>query len=509
MNVIHPVMLQVWRETCLHQNLQESTDNLLRLLEDHAALSGLAILEFVTADTLRVAALTGSGIQPPDERTLRAQGSSRWARLGDICDWRDLDRARLSTLKTLATDSASALFCPLRSHGEPLGVAVLAIAAGISLGAAERRLAAALMDPLSTALVNHRRLQELERLRAAAEAGQVTLARKLGSRASGAAIVGADGDLREVMERAQLVSATDLSVLLLGETGSGKEVIARAIHDGSPRAKAPFIRVNCGAIPADLIDSELFGHERGSFTGAVARRQGWFERADGGTLFLDEIGELPLAAQVRLLRVLQEGTLQRVGGTDSITVDVRIIAATHRDLAAMVATGAFREDLWYRIAGFPIHIPPLRQRPNDLAALAEHMARRAADKLGLPLILPTAQDLQLLASYSWPGNVRELGVVMDRAAILGQGRRLEIRGALGAVHSIAPDRPATTTPRSAPGSDFPTLEEVQRRHIEAALERTRGRVAGPAGAAVLLGLNSETLRSRMRKLGIDAKRFRS
>jgi transcriptional regulator with GAF, ATPase, and Fis domain len=306
------------------------------------------------------------------------------------------------------------------------------------------------------------------------------------------------------------VSHSDAPVLILGETGSGKEVIARAIHTRSARATGPFIRVNCGAIPPDLIDSELFGHEKGSFTGATGTRRGWFERADEGTLFLDEIGELPLAAQVRLLRVLQEGIFERVGGERSIKVDVRIVAATHRDLAAMVQHSKFREDLWYRIAVFPIVLPPLREHPEDLAALAEHLARRAAMRFGLPLQLPTPQDIVLLTNYDWPGNVRELASVIERAAILGAGKRLEVATALGVMPGMRTTPPpydaAAAAPRTA---KLISLDAAMKQHIEMALAITHGRIEGPHGAARLLRINPHTLRGRMRKLGIVWNRFRA
>jgi hydrogenase-4 transcriptional activator len=318
-------------------------------------------------------------------------------------------------------------------------------------------------------------------------------------------IVGADAGLAAVLERVGLVAGLDVPVLLLGETGSGKEVVARAIHTRSQRAAGPFLRVNCGAIPPGLIDSELFGHERGSFTGALGERRGWFERADQGTLFLDEIGELPLEAQVRLLRVLQDHTLERVGGHRSVSVDVRIVAATHRDLRALIADGRFREDLWYRIAVFPIELPPLRDHIEDVPALANHFALRAATRFGTPPRIPSPQDLELLAAYSWPGNVRELIAVIERAVILGNGAKLEVAKALGA----APSAPAEARPApTVVDESFATLDQAVARHIEAALARTRGRIEGHGGAAELLGINPHTLRARMRKLGLDWRRFR-
>ncbi len=260
------------------------------------------------------------------------------------------------------------------------------------------------------------------------------------------------------------------------------------------------------------MDSELFGHERGSFTGAAAARKGWFERADGGTLFLDEIGELPLAAQVRLLRILQDGSFERVGGQRPLHADVRIVAATHRDLREMVSAGSFREDLWYRIAVFPIELPPLRERPEDIPALASHFALRAATRFGTPPRLPSRDDLERLLAYAWPGNVRELGSVIERAVILGEGDRLDVATALGVPTARRDSRAivesATSPSTLADPPDFPTLDRAMREHIERALERTRGRVEGPRGAAKLLAINPHTLRARMRKLAIDWERFR-
>ncbi len=321
-------------------------------------------------------------------------------------------------------------------------------------------------------------------------------------------IVGLGTGLRGVVERVEQVASTAAPVLLEGETGSGKELVARLIHARSDRAGGPMIRVNCGAIAPELVDSELFGHERGSFTGATATRLGWFERANGGTLFLDEVAELPLAAQVRLLRVLQDGTLQRVGGAKHFSVDVRVVTATHRDLRAMCASGSFREDLWYRISVFSVRIPPLRDRMQDVPALATHFAERAGVRLtGVPL-RPTPAEIEALLAYRWPGNVRELAAVIERAAILGGGRRLEVAAALGdGVRALADEAVA---PIGSPAAErpFPTLDEAVRAHIEQALVLAGGRVEGRAGAAAILGLNPHTLRGKMRKLKLDWARFR-
>ena len=321
-------------------------------------------------------------------------------------------------------------------------------------------------------------------------------------------LIGGSTGLAVVMARAQMVSRSSAPVLLFGETGTGKEIIARAIHEHSPFRHGPFRRVNCGAISPELIDSELFGHEQGAFTGAVSRRKGWFEQAHGGTLFLDEVGELALAAQVRLLRVVQDGEVVRVGGDRPVHVRVRIVAATHRDLPALVETQTFREDLYYRLSVFPIVIPPLRDRPGDIRAFAEYFAERAANRFGLRAVPVSDEDVRVLATYRWPGNVREMAAVMDRAVLIGQGRALDVAAALGqgSAAAAAPAPAAVGDVTRAPAIE--PLDVVMRRHIEAALRETHGRVEGRHGAARLLRINPHTLRARMRKLAIDWRAFR-
>jgi transcriptional regulator with GAF, ATPase, and Fis domain len=402
--------------------------------------------------------------------------------------------------------SGDALAVPL-THDEPAALLVVARPPR-RFDSGHEALVRSLAEPFAAAWAIDRRLRELDSLRRSAEEDKRSLLTKLGRDDTAETIVGAETGLRRVMEQVRLVAGSDVPVLILGETGSGTEVIARAIHLRSRCADGPCLRVNCGAIPPDLIDSELFGHEKGSFTGAAALRAGWFERADGGTLFLDECGELPLAAQVRLLRILQDGTFQRVGGEKQIHVKVRVVAATHRDLRAMVSEGRFREDLWYRLAVFPVYLPALRERPEDIPALATHFAIRAARRLGTTPLTPSPEDVRLLQGYPWPGNVRELGAVMERAAILGDGKYLEVAQALG---SPTPTPRLLASPVGAASGDapFPTLAVATARHIEAALGRCRGRVEGPDGAAALLSINPHTLRARMRKLGVDWARFRS
>ncbi len=299
--------------------------------------------------------------------------------------------------------------------------------------------------------------------------------------------------MRAAQSRASLVARHTTTVLLTGESGSGKEVLAREILRQSSRAHRPMLVVNCGAIPEALVESELFGHERGAFTGAERSHAGVFERADRGTLFLDEIGELPVSAQVKLLRVLQERQIRRVGGQDQIDVDVRVIAATHRSLPAMVESGAFREDLYYRLAVFAIEVPPLRERRGDLTPLITALIRDLATKLGMAAPLIPRATLARLEAHDWPGNVRELMNVLESALILGGGRTLELTDEI---------------PRRARGPrDAAPFETAVRAAIEAALRSTRGKLYGADGAAARLGLKPGTLQSKMRKLGIERRDF--
>ena len=304
-------------------------------------------------------------------------------------------------------------------------------------------------------------------------------------------IHGRSAAMQEVFRAIELVADTNSSVLILGETGTGKELIARAIHRASRRKAAVMVKMNCAALPATLIESELFGHERGAFTGAVQQRKGRFELASRGTIFLDEVGELPLEAQVKLLRVLQEHEFERVGGTQTVRVDARVIAATNRDLASDVQRGTFRSDLYFRLNIFPIRLPALRDRRDDIPILARHFLREFAARLGRQVDRFDARALDRLVNYDWPGNVRELANILERAVILCQGRVLQAEHLGLPAHS-----------RSL-ADDMVTLEEAERRHIRKALEQTGGVLAGPKGAAALLGLNRSTLWSRMKKLGIN------
>ncbi|MEM8929656.1 MAG: sigma 54-interacting transcriptional regulator [Acidobacteriota bacterium] len=386
--------------------------------------------------------------------------------------------------------------------GERVLGAVVLIADGLDRFTAEHEaLFAELRLPFAIALANALRHREVLELKERLADDKRFLQHEI-LRMNGEEIVGEEFGLARAVQMARQVAAHDSPVLLLGETGVGKDVLAQHIHAVSPRRDGPMIKVNCGAIPDSLVDSELFGHEKGAFTGALSQRRGRFERAHGGTIFLDEVGELPPPAQVRLLRVLQQKEIERVGGNATIPLDIRIIAATHRDLDAMVEEGSFRRDLWFRLAVFPITIPPLRDRPGDIPALVAHFLRTKSIELKLRSTpKPTPEVLHELMAYEWPGNVRELQNVIERALVLcGEDDRLR------------PDVVVLGPRSGGAGSDVPsslTLDDVVRSHIERVLALTDGKVHGPDGAAALLRLNPSTLRHRMDKLGIVYGRAKS
>ncbi len=312
-------------------------------------------------------------------------------------------------------------------------------------------------------------------------------------------IVGSSKPLDRVLEHVTRVAPTDATVLITGQSGTGKELIARAIHGRSHRSRRPFVPVNCAAIPPGLIASELFGHEKGAFTGATQRHVGRFEGANGGTIFLDEVGDIPAEAQVALLRVLQEREFERVGGTRSIPIDVRVIAATNRDLRATVDAGTFRLDLFYRLHVFPIQIPSLRERPEDILLLAQYFIQRYAMKTGKKVKAIERKTLAWLQAYDWPGNIRELQNVVERAVILCDGETLSIDESW-----LQPETRRTSGPRAALASIVLNLEKEA---IEAALEESRGRISGPSGAAERLGMPRTTLESKIKSLGINKHQF--
>ena len=318
--------------------------------------------------------------------------------------------------------------------------------------------------------------------------------------------------MKQVLAQVDKVSSTSATVLILGESGTGKELLARAVHEHSARRDRSLVKVNCAALPSNLIESELFGHEKGAFTGAVAKKIGRFELADGGTLFLDEIGDLSLDLQAKLLRVLQEGEFERVGNPKTIKVDVRIIAATHRDLQSMAQVGDFREDLFYRLNVFPIHVPALRERPEDVPLLVSHFVKKHGPRLGKHIENVPVAVQETLANYNWPGNVRELENVIERAIILSQGNTLELgdtfarkqRPAAPAQGTAIPAAPGSSITPPSPGNG--TLKDMERTLIVQALEATAWRVEGDNGAARRLDMSPSTLRDRMKKYGLKRPR---
>jgi transcriptional regulator with GAF, ATPase, and Fis domain len=558
MEQFQKVLLNVWQEACRHIEIGESTANIAAILARHIPVEQVLVRRI---DSVRSGLETSAaGCEESGRHHLEARTNCSPAELQSLLEWsrrgkvsqRCGGEAAVGDFALLASNQhdGDVMIGPLGNPAGHCGVLVLLASEGRTFAPEHLELAQLLLEPISVAFDNDLRLREMAALREAAEADKRSLLTRLGRKTLGDTIVGVESGLHAVMDRVELVARSDAPVLIFGETGTGKELIARAIHNRSSRHNGPFDRVNCGAIPPELIDSQLFGHERGAFTGAVEARRGWFERADGGTLFLDEIGELPPAAQVRMLRILQDGWMERVGSEKSINVDVRIVAATHADLASMVAEGDFREDLWYRVAVFPIVLPPLRERREDIPRLAAHFAERAATRFGLAPVAPKPEDLALLTSYSWPGNVRELAAVIDRAAILGDGKRLDVATALGVIDNSVHKAAAgghtarlgggsrhlvgnsgrwgggsTATPTedtkedasehraagpiasSAPAPVEP-LDAAVRRHIESALAAAVGRIEGRQGAAAMLKINPHTLRAKMRKLGIDWARFR-
>ncbi len=402
-----------------------------------------------------------------------------------------------SMLESLSLPPCAAMSLPLIIEGQVFGTLALLAEGKDRYTEEHARLYGLLKEPFLLAMSNTLKHREILHLKDLLADDNRYLHGEL-RRISGDEIIGTNFGLRATMQKVRQVAALDSPVLLTGETGVGKDVIANAIHYSSPRSDGPFISVNCGAIPDTLIDSELFGHDKGAFTGALTQKRGRFERADGGTIFLDEIGELPLAVQSRLLRVLQNREIERVGGSSTITLDIRIIAATNRNLFEMVANREFREDLWYRLNVFPIDIPPLRERPADIPELLHHFLRLKAKELKLPAvpsIAPGAMDM--LGAYSWPGNVRELQNLVERELILFPEGPLTFEQI---QHESAPAA-AGESSVDEDTADL-TLDAVTARHIRRVLEMTGGKIHGPGGAADLLGLNASTLRNRMNRLGI-------
>jgi transcriptional regulator with GAF, ATPase, and Fis domain len=403
-------------------------------------------------------------------------------------------------VRTLGHPPSSILGIMLAVGGQFAGAVILAAEGIDRFNKHHAQLFGTLREPFFVAMSNTLKHREVLKLKDMLADDNRYLHREL-QRMVGDEIVGANFGLKQVMNRVEQVAPMDSPVLILGETGTGKDMIANAIHNSSPRGGGPFVSINCGAIPESLIDSELFGHEKGAFTGALSQKRGRFERADKGTIFLDEIGELPPPAQVRLLRVLQSKEIERVGGVKTISLDIRIIAATNRNLEEMVKNRKFREDLWFRLNVFPILVPPLRHRSSDIPALVRHFIERKAKELKVGTI-PILEDgaIDTLMAYDWPGNVRELENVIERAMILQSGNPLRFDD-LGLFSMEQENKKAIT-----PEDETLELDTLIKRHIKRVLQLSGGKIHGPGGAGELLGVNPDTLRYRMKKLDIPFRK---
>jgi formate hydrogenlyase transcriptional activator len=387
-----------------------------------------------------------------------------------------------------------AISAPLTTKGKILGTLNVGSRLPARYGPADASLVGAIAEQVALAIENLLAYEEIAALKASLEEENVYLQEEVRSEAAFGDVVGDSPAILGVLASVRKVAATDSTVLVTGETGTGKELVVLAIHALSRRKDKLLVKVNCAALPAGVIESELFGHEKGAFTGALMRKIGRFELANRGTLFLDEVGDLPLELQAKLLRVLQEGEFERVGGTQTLKVDVRLITATNRDLERAVREERFRADLYYRLNVFPIAIPPLRKRLKDVAPLARFFAAHYASKMGKTIGPLSAEVLDRLAAYSWPGNIRELQNVIERAVILSPKGRFEL-GEFAAAPAPAPGDGGARPPSRS-------LEDVERQHIVEVLEQTRWRVGGERGAARILGLKRTTLDARMKKLGI-------
>ncbi len=391
--------------------------------------------------------------------------------------------------------ATSLMVLALESSGKYIGSLTLITSGNEPFSQHHADLISLLKEPFVIAMSNTLRYREVVKLKDLLTDDNKYLHRELRN-IVGDDIIGANFGLKDVMEKVNQVADLDSPVLLLGETGVGKDVIANAIHYSSSRKDGPFVKVNCGAIPESLIDSELFGYEKGAFTGAISQKRGRFERANKGTIFLDEIGELPLQAQVRLLRVLQHKEIERIGGNKTIKLDIRFIAATNRNLEEMVKENKFREDLWFRINVFPIRIPPLRERKSDIPALLQYFINKKSKELklpGIPELAPSA--IEPLLDYDWQGNVREFENVVERALILNPNGPISFENL-----NLAKILGNLSTPKII--DEMETLDAVTSRHIKEILAKTNGKINGKGGAAEILGINPNTLRNRMKKLGI-------
>jgi formate hydrogenlyase transcriptional activator len=422
----------------------------------------------------------------------------------------ELDRYTSDVMRILRKEGLQSVCCvPLITQGLTFGSLNLASRRLDAFPSQDVELLQQVAAQIAIAVENALAFKEIDALKNKLAVEKLYLEEEIRSEFNFEEIVGESPVLKRALAQVELAAPAGTTVLLLGETGTGKELFARAIHNLSPRRDRTFVKINCAAIPSGLLESELFGHEKGAFTGAIAQKVGRFELADRGTLFLDEVGDLPLELQPKLLRVLQEQEFERLGGTRTTRVDVRVVAATNSDLSKLVAERAFRSDLYYRLNVFPIQVPALRERPEDIPLLVRYFVQRFSRSLNKEVEYIPADAMEALSNYSWPGNIRELENLLERAVILSPGKELrvplsELKSATLAAAAGADSSSSFTSLTSSTSltSFISTLEEAERQHILRALKQTQWRIAGPKGAAVLLGMKRTTLQARMRKLGI-------
>jgi len=459
---------------------------------------------------------SGERKQPTRVKVLPAQGTAcNWVlqnRKWLVSSTREELRERFPlTFEVMAKENMESLCAmPLVSNDRPRGVLFFMAAREAAYGGLRRGLLEQVTSAVAVALDDCLAHEEVRRLRDQLAAENAYLQEEIRSEHNFQEIVGNSQPLRHVLSQVTQVASTDATVLIYGETGTGKELIARAIHARSERRGRPLVKVNCGAISAGLVESELFGHVKGAFTGAIQRRTGRFELANGGTLFLDEVSELPLDTQVKLLRVLQEGEFEPLGSSHSVRVDVRIITACNVDLAGAVAAGKFRSDLFYRLNVFPVKVPPLRERGSDVRELALFFVTSFARKFGKRIESVSEETLKRLSDYAWPGNIRELQNIIERAVILCSGSVFRLDQDLVPAVNTAETMKSQCLPtlpavKADPSTPPITLEEAERQHILSVLEHAKGVIDGPNGAAKILDMHPNTLRSRMKKLGIQRR----
>ena len=512
------VLLQINNILVTSRELPELFRGIVSALERviHHDYTSLALLDPVTS-LLKIYALDFPGNQrifKPESSIPRDSSPAGQAIASGrplLARGAELDQYPSEIIRVLRAEGLESICCiPLINHGRTFGSLNLASRRSDSFAESDVELLSQVAAQIAIAVENALAFKEIDALKDKLAEEKLYLEEEIRTEFNFEEIVGESPSLKRALAQVELVAPAGTAALVLGETGTGKELIARAIHNLSPRRERTFVKINCAAIPSGLLESELFGHERGAFTGAISQKIGRFELADRGTLFLDEVGDLPLELQPKLLRVLQEQEFERLGSNRTQRVDVRIVAATHQDLSKLVSERAFRSDLYYRLNVFPIQIPPLRERPEDVPLLVRYFVQKFSRRLTKTVEYVPAEAMDALASYPWPGNVRELENFIERAVLLSPGRELRVPvgelkssangaftgdGGAGAYDLLA-------RPPAAATSSIATLQEAERQHILRALRQTEWRIAGPKGAAELLGMKRTTLQARMRKLKI-------